>query len=71
MLDMLEFVAATRTEGKYLLSFVTLLLSLTQILGGYVCGIVALPWAIGRIWLADYAPVADGTILLHPSVRFR
>jgi hypothetical protein len=68
MLDMLEAVAVTRTEGKYLLSFVTLLLSLTQILGGYVCGIVALPWAIGRIWLADYAPVADGTISLHPSV---
>jgi len=69
VLDLLELVAVTRTEGKYLLSFVTLLLSLTQILQGYVCGIVAFPWAIGRIWLADYAPEINRSLTTpHPAV---
>ena len=54
VLDILELVACTHTEGKYLLAFLTLLLSLTQICQGYVCAIVAFPWAIGRIWLANY-----------------
>jgi len=45
VLDLLELVACTHTEGKYLLAFLTLLLSLTQILQGYVCAVVAFPWS--------------------------
>jgi hypothetical protein len=31
-------------KGKYLQAFVCFLLSLTQVLGGYVNAVVALPW---------------------------